>query len=740
MGILGLFNAEPIPVEEGQKHEGFFGKMEQIDLAFKVGRDEYYFTNKRIVRVDRQGFTGSKKEYSSLPYRGIRAFCCETAGSMDWNVELKVWSLGGVKGGIPTLNWEFNKDKVDILMIHRYLSQRVFGTNDSNWTDANAPAKGKESNMFQSMFNEFSCMDINDAKKQLDGVINTDEEVELAYKGGRDKIICTSQRLLSIDVTGVSGKRIQYLSLCFDAIKVYSIECAGSMKKLRMDRDNIVLFTDFHSDIYINIKSEGTGYLQLIQYFNDKLLGPDTPSDATKIPQPVGQHTGNKNWFGDDMFQLDPTEANEKFHSNPNILQKGEVCEMAFKARRDMVLFTTKRIIYVDPKGLSGKAVNYSSVPYSCVELFMVRTAGSMDNDHEIGVWTKAMYIPEQGSGEDREPPEPGHSYFEFQVRKSTVDLFHIHRYLHSKILSDSPSDEVVFPPAAGTDTVSKFMNFVGSDYTAMSPEDLQKEFNHNLVDEGEKVLAGFKVGRDSMIMTDRCMMDIDRMGITGKRTEILTIPYSRIKSYTIETAGSMDRDCEMELSFSAPWHSLNRGGYSKDLSSKSVDVYAIQSLLANKILGLPGKLPDYHDDNKLQTVTPGTSDGLVGWIRDVHSEADPSQMEKQFKEKVPILQPNETVTMAYAHKRSVFLVTNKRALTIRCAGFTGKRIKIEVAPWKTINAFAVKSASTFSCSTSATMKVSSVSNPIWKQKLAKNTDVLKLSGGIAEAIFATYE
>jgi hypothetical protein len=57
------------------------------------------FTDKRIIAVNVQGITGSKKDFSSLPYRTIVAFSVETAGTFDLDSELEIYfsALGRVK-------------------------------------------------------------------------------------------------------------------------------------------------------------------------------------------------------------------------------------------------------------------------------------------------------------------------------------------------------------------------------------------------------------------------------------------------------------------------------------------------------------------------------------------------------------------------------------------------------------------------------------------------------------------
>ena len=72
---------------------------EQLHFAFKTVRDYVVFTDKRLVTVNVQGFSGKKKDFTSLPYSKIQAFSVETAGTFDLDAELDLWfsSLGKVR-------------------------------------------------------------------------------------------------------------------------------------------------------------------------------------------------------------------------------------------------------------------------------------------------------------------------------------------------------------------------------------------------------------------------------------------------------------------------------------------------------------------------------------------------------------------------------------------------------------------------------------------------------------------
>lgn len=62
-------------------------------------RDGVVFTSKRIIAVNVQGLTGSKKVFTSLPYKNIAAYSVETSGTFDLDSELEIYfsSLGKVK-------------------------------------------------------------------------------------------------------------------------------------------------------------------------------------------------------------------------------------------------------------------------------------------------------------------------------------------------------------------------------------------------------------------------------------------------------------------------------------------------------------------------------------------------------------------------------------------------------------------------------------------------------------------
>lgn len=92
-GLMG--NASEVNLENLIKeYDKILAGNERIEKAYKLVRDLFIFTNKRLILVDKQGVTGKKTEYHSIPYKSITHFSIETAGHFDLEAELKIWISG----------------------------------------------------------------------------------------------------------------------------------------------------------------------------------------------------------------------------------------------------------------------------------------------------------------------------------------------------------------------------------------------------------------------------------------------------------------------------------------------------------------------------------------------------------------------------------------------------------------------------------------------------------------------
>lgn len=110
MGIFNtlLGNATNIDIDDiAVKLKDIFYDGEELMYAFSYVRDMILFTTGRVIFIDKQGMTGKKKEFLSIPYKSISRFSIETVGHFDDDSELKIW-LSGFSDPIVK---EFSGDK-----------------------------------------------------------------------------------------------------------------------------------------------------------------------------------------------------------------------------------------------------------------------------------------------------------------------------------------------------------------------------------------------------------------------------------------------------------------------------------------------------------------------------------------------------------------------------------------------------------------------------------------------------
>ena len=75
----------------------------------------------------------------------------------------------------------------------------------------------------------------------------------------------------------------------------------------------------------------------------------------------------------------------------------------------------------------------------------------------------------------------------------------------------------------------------------------IQSKFADILV-ENETVINGYKLLRDTIIFTTERLIQINVQGLTGSKVSYLSIPYSSVKLFSMETTGGLDLDCEIKL------------------------------------------------------------------------------------------------------------------------------------------------------------------------------------------------
>ena len=93
---------------------------ETIIKSFKLIRDMFVFTNKRLILVDKQGVTGSKVDFMTIPYKSINYFSKRSANLLDLDAEILIW----IKGSDNPIQKDFRKGE-NINDVYKTLSTFV---------------------------------------------------------------------------------------------------------------------------------------------------------------------------------------------------------------------------------------------------------------------------------------------------------------------------------------------------------------------------------------------------------------------------------------------------------------------------------------------------------------------------------------------------------------------------------------------------------------------------------------
>lgn len=122
-----FFKLKKVPNENAESLVGLLlVSDETIISTYKALRDQVVFTNKRIIAVNVQGLTGTKQDYTSMPYSKIQVYSVETAGmgEMLWNKYTADCELELYFSGVGMVKFEF-KGESDIKEICKMISEYV---------------------------------------------------------------------------------------------------------------------------------------------------------------------------------------------------------------------------------------------------------------------------------------------------------------------------------------------------------------------------------------------------------------------------------------------------------------------------------------------------------------------------------------------------------------------------------------------------------------------------------------
>lgn len=113
----------------------------------------------------------------------------------------------------------------------------------------------------------------------------------------------------------------------------------------------------------------------------------------------------------------------------------------------------------------------------------------------------------------------------------------------------------------------------------AVDPDDISEKYSQLFIDD-EQIDIGFKLIRDTLIFTNKRLILINVQGLTGNKTEYLSVAYKSISRFSIESAGTFDLDAELKI-----WISSETEPSIIQTFNKKVNVYDVQKVLAKYTL-----------------------------------------------------------------------------------------------------------------------------------------------------------
>lgn len=255
----------------------------------------------------------------------------------------------------------------------------------------------------------------------------------------------------------------------------------------------------------------------------------------------------------------------------------------------------------------------------------------------------------------------------------------------------------VAVPPSAivaeHAGTLGAFLDWLGDDKTQLSAAAMQDQLaSAQVLIHGEEVAMAFKAGRDSFVMTNRRLLEIDTQGWSGKRVAYTSVPYTSIRAFSIESAGTFDRDADLKIYTRNKW---SLSVMEQDFRKGKADVLAIQRYLASMVFGLYDASSAQRDDGPPQAVPQdvGGIEGFLSWIGDDAQQIDGAAVQQRLRTETPILLPDEAVEAAFKCGRDMYVLTTKRMLFVDVQGWSGKKVEYLSVPWKHCTGFEIKTA-----------------------------------------------
>ena len=124
-------------------------------------------------------------------------------------------------------------------------------------------------------------------------------------------------------------------------------------------------------------------------------------------------------------------------------------------------------------------------------------------------------------------------------------------------------------------------MSFI-NDMIGITLELNQKEMEEKISKfllENEKLIKGYQIVRDVMILTDKRIIIVDYLGLRGKKIEYQMIPYHKINRLYIETPGNLDTDYTLKLFISGSLEPIEKQ------INRDVDIHELNHIIFSHML-----------------------------------------------------------------------------------------------------------------------------------------------------------
>ena len=125
---------------------------------------------------------------------------------------------------------------------------------------------------FNNSYSELYLITKEVYHKVMDNITNRsdkDETIELAFKNGRDMYLITNKRVLSIDVQGLTGKKIEFLSTPFKGIGGFSVKSAGTLSRTVK---TTLFISKMEGGITTDLGKKGADIFQINNSLGNKIL------------------------------------------------------------------------------------------------------------------------------------------------------------------------------------------------------------------------------------------------------------------------------------------------------------------------------------------------------------------------------------------------------------------------------------------------------------------------------------